>query len=45
MAPQKVAMTKAVEIAQAVLDAWGRVESMQTEEVRLLLERELGYDQ
>jgi hypothetical protein len=29
-------------MSQAVLDTWGRVESMQTEEIRLLLEHELG---
>ena len=33
---------QACEISQTVLDTWGRVESMQTEEIRTLLERELG---
>jgi len=29
-------------MSQAILDTWGRVESIQTEEIRLLLEQELG---
>ena len=33
---------RACEISQTVLDTWGRVESMQTQEIRLLLEQELG---
>jgi hypothetical protein len=33
---------QAPELSQSVLDTWGRVESMQTQEVRLLLEQELG---
>ena len=33
---------RACEISQTVLDTWGRVESMQTQEIRLLLEQEIG---
>jgi len=32
---------RACRISQTVLDTWGRVESMQTEEIRRLLEQEL----
>ena len=38
----KSSYDQAVEISQVVLDTWGRVESMQTEEVRSLLEQKLG---
>jgi len=30
------------EMSKAVLDTWGRIESMQTQEIRSLLEQELG---
>jgi len=30
------------EVSKAVLDTWGRIESMQTQEIRFLLEQELG---
>jgi hypothetical protein len=33
---------QAPEFSRSVLDTWSRVESMQTQEVRLLLEQELG---
>ena len=33
---------QALEISQAVLETWGRVETMQTQEVRLLLKQGLG---
>jgi len=30
------------EMSQAVLDTWGRIESMQTQEIRFLLEQKIG---
>ena len=38
----KIAYIQAPEISQTVLETWDRVESMQTQEIRLLLEQELG---
>jgi len=38
--PAKSSYDQALEIRQPVLDTWGRVESIQTQEVRMLLEQE-----
>ena len=38
----KISYDQTSEISKAVLDTWGRIESMQTEEIRFLLEQELG---
>ena len=38
----KTTYDRACEISQTILDTWGRVESMQTQEIRLLLAQELG---
>jgi len=38
----KISYDLTPEISKAVLDTWGRIESMQTEEICFLLEQELG---